>query len=740
MNRLAHSLAVLGSAVLSLAQDDPDVRIESLAGPLLQFARGGDAPCHVRIVDASTQQPVSGALLYVVRERSHPTGGEFWFDAKWQADADGFVRFPGEDVPADCWVFVGADGFGTLAASKGLPTHGDGVVELMPGVDWPLDVRDAFDRPLGGVDLGLCLGCGHTPDVRWVTSDLLGRAVLRCVEPAGFGSSTNRDLYPRGAERSPEYQSHRWQLGDPPTRLRLPSSRFVRGSVRSPNGRPVPGIAITSDRRQHRGPWSRTDANGVFAPIACIEWLVLQVGEREYTARPPAVADTFELTLPPAPLPSGQPKARVTVVVQDPAGRPLPGCRVALWHVGIHSADPAESVGLTTDAAGQGVAEVVAGQLGLEVAAPTSTEVGATMFAEHRRDFVVGANAEERVVVALSPWSTMRIRAADGVETVTLVTQSDAWTFDLEPGVERRIAVPGDEPFALHAGGVVGVDASTRFFAFPSPPRDVVEIAPWPPTPVRLRVLDARGQPVGANVWLLDRNASDASDAVHTDGFGRAVMTTERVGCAFVRIEPDLPGPRCRDVHIGLPRRGEGLFDLGDVVLPDAPALRVLRADGRAGRGRCELRRPGLVITRSLAADGGWDGPALQAGDRVEVRLDDDEGGGGAPAIAVPADVEVLRLPLAMTLRGDGPWTLREGSARLRLSIVDDHGMFADDAVVLCGATAERLQRHTVELQGLPAGASELFVGASSCDSAKVRVVLKEGEERRLDVVLRRRL
>ena len=739
MNPLAHSLAVLGSAVLLLAQHEPDVRIESRPGPLLHFDRGGDEPCQVRIVHALTQQPLPGALLYIVRERSHPTGGAFWCDSKWQADADGFVRFPGEDVPADCWVFVGADGFGTLAASKGLPTHGDGVVELMPGVDWPLDVRDAFDRPLGGVDLGLCLGCGHTPDVRWVTSDLLGRAVLRGVEPAGFGSSTNRDLYPRGAERSPEYQSHRWQLGDPPTRLRLPSSRFVRGAVRSPNGRPVPGIAITSDRRQHRGPWSRTDANGGFAPIACIEWLVLQVGEREYTARPPAVADTFELTLPPAPLPSGQPKARVTVVVQDPAGRPLPGCRVALWHVGIHSADPAESVGLTTDAAGQGVAEVVAGQLGLEVAAPTSTEVGATMFAEHRRDFVVGANAEERVVVALSPWSTMRIRAADGVETVTLVTQSDAWSFDLEPGVERRIAVPGDEPFALHAGGVVGVDASTRFYAFPSPPGDVVEIAPWPPTPVRLRVLDAGGRPVAASVWLLDRNASNPSDAVHTDGFGRAVVTTERFGCAFLRIEPDHPGPRRRDVHLGLPRRGEGPFELGDVVLPDAPALRVLRADGSPGRGRCELRRPGLVITRPLAADGGWDGPALLAGDRVEVSLDDDQDG-PAPAAGAPTDVEVLRLPLAMTLRGDGPWTLREGSARLRLTLVDDHGLFADDAVVLCGATAQRLQQHTVELQGLPAGACELFVGASSCDSAKVRVVLKEGEGRRLDVVLRRRL
>jgi len=226
---------------------------------------------------------------------------------------------------------------------------------------------------------------------------------------------------------------------------------------------------------------------------------------------------------------------------------------------------------------------------------------------------------------------------------------------------------------------------------------------------------------------------------VHTDGFGRAVVTTARVGCAFLRIEPDHPGPRRRDVHLGLPRRGEGPFELGDVVLPDAPALRVLRADGSPGRGRCELRRPGLVIARPLAADGGWDGPALQAGDRVEVSLDDDQDG-PAPAAGAPTDVEVMCLPLAMTLCGDGPWTLREGSARLRLTLVDDHGMFADDAVVLCGATAQRLQQHTVELQGLPAGACELFVGASSCDSAKVRVVLKEGEERRLDVVLRRRL
>lgn len=742
MSPFAVVLAVLGCAALVPAQDDADVRIESLPGPLLHFATNGDEPCSVRIVDALTARPLPGALLHIVRERTHPIGGEFWFESAWPADADGFVRLPGNAVPEHCWLFVGADGYGPLAAHERLPGFGD-CVELLPGLDWPVDVRDVFDRPLGDVELGLCLGCGHTPDVRHATSDAAGRAVLRGVEPAGFGTSTNRDLYPRGAGLAPEYHGRTWQLGDPPTQLRLPASRYVRGRVRSPNGRPLPGVAITSDRHQHRGPWSITDADGVFAPIAFVDALVIPLGERQYEVRPPAVAESFELTLPAAPLPTGQPKALVTVVVQDDGGRPLPGCRVDLWHVGVGSADPAEEVVVTTDADGQVVAELVAGELGLVVTPPTAAWA-TPAFGAHRLDVVVAAAAAQRLVVSLPRWPTMRVRATAEVRAVTLVTRTDEWPLAVTPGVESAIAVPGDEAFALRVEGAVA-PAQTRYHVFAAPPRGVVAIAPEPATPLRLRVVDARGAPVAARVSLLDRNAREPQEAGHTDADGRLVAATERVGCAFVRIEPDRPGLRCLELHVGLPRLGQGAFDLGDVVLSDAPALRVLRADGRPARGSCDVRRPGLGCVRRLADDGGWDGPAPRAGDRVAVQIDDDvdgrqvdgrqASGGGGPDAA-----PVWHVPFTATLQGDGPWTLRRGSARLHLTICDDYGLFADGALVLYGAEAERLSHHTVELRDLPAGVCELFVGARSCDSAKVRVTLRDGEERRLEVVLRRRI
>lgn len=740
LRAFAAGLAALGFGSASLAQDVPEVRIESRPGPLLYFANGGDEPCQVRIVDAVTERPLPGALLYVVRERTHPTGGEFWFDSKWQADADGFVQLPGQAVPERCWILVAADGYGPLAECR-MPPWAGHCVALMPGIDWQVDLRDAFDQPLANVEVGLCLGCGHTPDVRVATSDQNGRVVLRGVEPDGTSPSGILDLYPRGPGLASEYHGASWRLGDPPTQLRLEASNFVRGRIRSPNGRPLPGLWITSDRQQHRGPWSQTDADGAFLPIAFVDRLAIPFGERDCFVRPPAVADAFEVTLPAAPLPDGQPKARITLVVQDAAGRPLPGCRVDLWHVGVQSADAAEVVAARTDESGQVVTEVVAGQLGLEVAPPTAAEVGTPpAFGVHRRDLVVGADQAERVVVQLSRWPTIRIRPADGVPSVTLVTRYDAWSFDVEPDVEREIAVPGDEPFALRSGGVV-VTASTRYYSFEAPPTEVVEIAPHPPTQLRLRVVDARGAPVAARVGLLDRDSSElpgASSSVPTAADGRAVLTTELVGCAFVRIVPDGPGPRRRDVHVGLPRLGEGPLELGDVVLPDAPALRVFRADGSVARGTFELRRPGLHWVGQLAEDGGWDGPALQAGDRVEAWLDRGQGGGAA-AVAGAADVEVLRIPLATTLTGDGPWTLREGSARLRLTVVDDYGLFAEGAVVLYGSDAEWLSHHTIELHGLPAGPCEFFVGARSCDSAKVRLVLREGEQRALDVVLRRR-
>ena len=127
------------------------------------------------------------------------------------------------------------------------------------------------------------------------------------------------------------------------------------------------------------------------------------------------------------------------------------------------------------------------------------------------------------------------------------------------------------------------------------------------------------------------------------------------------------------------------------------------------------------------------------------MRLEDDEDGTQARGRqandrAGPQADPVWHVPFDATLQGDGPWTLRQGSARLHLTLRDDYGLFAEGALVLYGAEAERLPHHTVELRGLPAGACELFVGARSCDSAKVRVVLRDGEERRLEVVLRRRV
>jgi hypothetical protein len=132
-----------------------------------------------------------------------------------------------------------------------------------------------------------------------------------------------------------------------------------------------------------------------------------------------------------------------------------------------------------------------------------------------------------------------------------------------------------------------------------------VVLRPFPPSEVRVRIVDARGQPAQAAVAVValddyhqwDDEQAEAGDvAASTDADGVVATATVRTGGACLRIRP--VADALRRCLVSLPARGSAVrFDAGTVVLADAaaPRLRALDADGRPAAGDVVLLRPHAV-------------------------------------------------------------------------------------------------------------------------------------------------
>ncbi|HEX5051980.1 MAG TPA: carboxypeptidase-like regulatory domain-containing protein [Planctomycetota bacterium] len=745
-----HSIVPVLACVLYgavLAQQGAPARIEAMPGPVHAEYQGSNGTWAFagRIVDALTLEPIPGATLYQVPEHERPRGGEFWSSAHWTADRDGFVRVPNGELARGAWFVVDAPGHGPVAEMS-YPPGEDCLIRLVPGIDWPIAIHDAFDRPVAGADVGLCLGCGHTPDVRVATTGADGVAWLRGVEPLGDVCGGGiRDIYPRGEGLAPDYDECEWRLGDGPSVLRQAFARSVSGRVLAPNGRPLPGVAMRGPTGYHRGPWAWTDAEGRFHLFGNEgERLELFFDSRSYQALLPAGERAVDLTLPAAPAPDPPPNGKVVVAVHDAASaQPIAGAHVELWHVGIGSGAPGETEAGDTDEHGTFVGAIAAGPVGMRVVAPDGDDADSPPTHDPAvRDVEVQALGETRVEIALVPRTPIRVTLGDGVRSAVLVTHTDdpdCPAIDALVASGRPVPVPAHSPFAFRVD--TDEQRGARFYFFEAPPTAPVDLRVFAPLRVRLRVVDESGRPIAANVSLGGRSGvawgQDESAPVATDANGAVELRTTERGCAFVKLQPIAAGQqdvghRRTIVHTSLPPPGgHDDVDLGAIVLPPtgAPRLRVERADGSAAPGQLTLLRPGLLAGDELAADGGWDGIAPQAGDRVTVTFAEPGADGpGAPSVLVP---------LSQQLTGDGPWVLREGSGTLVLDVQDDFGFLPENGVVLLADRCMRC-RGRVELRGLPDADLELFVGAEGCDSARVRLRLAAHERREVKLVLRR--
>lgn len=732
----------------------------SLASPLRPDATHDDklAVYATRVIDARTGMPLPDARLVLVPMERDAAERTLRRDTIVCADDLGFVRVSSDDLRGSQWfrhAVIEADHHGPIArALRDLPP----VVALEPACDWPIDVRDVFDRPIAGAEVGLSLANsgGH---VRVATTDAMGRATLAAVEPTAFGddlADAVRALHVRAEGFESASVRATFLPGEPPTRIRLQPSASLRGRVLAPNGEPMAGVLVNGEER--------TDADGAFVlptfgPGDGVS-IQLTTRSREHTFRPAATATRCDLVLPRAGATRAKELATLRIVVRDAATRqPLANAHVQAWCSGwlpsewfyvrrVEDELPVQHEA-TTDPTGTVAIELPVGAIGVRVRSNPGT--GSNELPTHdevRRDITTVRSEATTLVVDLVPRPLATVAFADDVRQAWLVTQAGRYRVVRDAASNTaRVPIPAQGPFAF----VVDTDRAPqeRLFAFPAPPDGTIALRGFPPTRVVATVQDADGRALGVRARLAPRGEMQPAHEPETLAWrefadGQVALPATEVGRAWLHVVPLRPGHRQLVVPVVLPPRGDEAYAaLGTLALAQAatPPLRMLRADGTPAQGMVVLQRDGVSMRGALDADGAFEGLLPRPGDVVTWTPDAPPDAAGTPAAtaaSTAADARAGSLAVRMRLAGPGPWTLREGRGSVRFELRDDRGFALQDGMLWCGLDTFAV-RDVFELHGLDDAPHEFVVGATGCDGARVTLQLAPGERRTLRIVLRRR-
>lgn len=684
---------------------------------------GGAAWIVTRVIDLSTGEPIPGAHVDAIAERTHPTPARWEPVRRAVADEHGWARMRFDDLRAAVnWYSVSAVGYADWFDSA----PPESVTRLRPGVDVEVEVRDGFDRPVPDAHLGLILGCGHTPDVREAVTDAVGRAVLRDVEPGrgelwftkvGFraprGSLDLPDLAPRGA-LAPI--------------VRVTAASWARGVLLDFDGRPAGGVVVGSPDR-HRGPWTRTDDEGNFLLTGLAFWDEVTFlptpddsrAPRSYSDAPPPGME-LELRLPPPGEEYLEPMQSVEIsVMEEGTGRPAGG---VLVHA-IRRVDPFFAAGKTN---GGGIARLFVPDGAYDLI----VEPGAGAFATARGELKVeeGVGDEPRLEVGARPtlrlhlerfpaparWKQNRSRTS-----ITLVTsRGDRDVTDLAwEGTPVPVPETGEYAFLVRVGGRERV-------VFGPEDRGIGELTLRAPLPheVRARLADAEGNPVSGRVIVARRPDWEERDAAETAAHAWRVSTwyAERP-VYLVAHAAEESGLRDAIVEVALPA-GEGkIVDIGEVRLSshDDPPLRIRYADGTpAAHADILVENYNVFHTTEVDEAGNLDDAATPLqGARVRV-----------------SDYEERFLPFRARLDGPRPWTLVVPDGRLALEVSDEVGDPLYGFTILVDGAMVTTKGATHEVRGVSAGEHEVVVCAPGRRAHVMQMTFAEGETRELKLTL----
>ncbi|MEZ5967060.1 MAG: carboxypeptidase-like regulatory domain-containing protein [Planctomycetota bacterium] len=740
------ALSLAGCALLPAQATTPLLRHEVLPTSVapVPYQDGHWLAC--RVVDAMTGAPVAGAELFLVGENNTPIGGEFRFLRKVQSDADGFVAMPLDDDRGGLLVLQ-AEGYGPASCSNGVP----GLVwPLARGIDVPVEIRDWLDRPVPGAGVGLCLGCGHTPDVRNATADERGIALLRSIDPYNGIA----DLYPQHRDLGLDgYCGVDWSPGDPPVVIRASYGAPLRGQVLATDGKPLAG-AFVGVKEVHRGPWTRTRADGTFELDGVSENMDLFVVAPDR----PDHEFLFEATPPPRVLRLPRPDDRPTQVIESPRPHAESGIVVAhvtdrdgkaianleLLFVGPHPILDVD--GERTDARGEFTTDLPPGDY--EVRCDDrryARSLGKVRITSgERTDLALRVGAPTDGAYPLAERPTVRLDVPRGCEVWLRYSGHAIGVSDLVADGEP-VPIPTELTFAFHLSN----DHDERTFLFTA---DVVarqqqplQLRFLPPVTVRARLRDDAGRPVAGTVALFARaQLLGGDDPIELRTFlgastqGEVELTGSTTGLHALAVRPERADLRPLLLPIALPHRTEAgaTLDLGEIRLRSDPALRVVQADARPHDGRVGFLRLGWHDVRqppptfALDSEGGWLGPMPRAGDAVVVPAAEYDLEAQARGDRIPSVV----VPFRTVLQGDGPWTVTLPRGELLVEAANDEGEGLDAHVFVADRSVSFTGR--VVLRQLPPGELPLVITARGHRSASCLATVPASVRGEVRVVL----
>ncbi len=714
---------------------------EDVLAPL-PWHRDDDTVFLRRIVDRRTGAPVPGATVALLPEDPHPEPGPPHPAAVGHADAAGWVRIDRGDLDPDVtarlgdptWAYVGAEGYGPDAEMNEFFPDADW--EIYPASELRLTLHDPLDRPVVGARVGWFLGCGHTPDVLDVVTDVHGRARLVGL-PA---QSEGRAWVVKEGFASRYLDAEAWRPWAREKVARLGwGSPAIRGRVLAPDGTPAAGLTVGSAEWQ-RGPWTHTDADGRFevAGFPPTPGYTLIVADRWYPVGPNTPAPRALFGVPfagreatvrlPAQGHEGEDvltgDRHLEVVVEGPKWTDdQEVSRVVL------ASSVADGVVAETDPDADGVArfDLPAGLYDIQAIALHAGHVVSRAGA--RAD--LSSASEATVDLALPDPAAVRIetppdKTADEITAVTLVSDGiDEAPLGDEghPVPDRVLLLPG-RAYSLR----IEWEGRTRFL--PIDPASLVpgrtarplRLPSETPVAVTARLLDPSGPPTPG--WILEYGDDLEPPPVPAETPARGhVLPGARVLLvawpADARLQPLLLLDRA--IASGL-----DALDLGDVPVPRrGPALTLLDEAGHpleveaeveviAG-SRCETMTPRAGDPPGVYRDD-WSAPGLVVeGATVHV-----SGVGGEGTVV---------LPYRDVLRGPGPWRVVAPAGSLRVSCADPSGAVGAFQVHLDGRSYDAREGE-LTLRRLAAGPHEVVVEAEGHVPRRLGFTLQDGEAR----------
>lgn len=712
-----------------------------------------DPPVHVAVVhviDEMTREPIEGALVRQCWEID--VGPDGWAPVVRSTRTDAFglahIEVPKDELYAgggmpDAHWMVHAPGYAATEEYGGAIRE---VVMLRRPRTRHGRIVDAMGRPLANAPIGYKEGCAHAPFLAETTTDANGVFVLSGVEGSG-------EIYyaGRGVLGSYFFGPMRTLDQTPYTQVAAPCRRIEGRIVGADVADLAPGMIQAT--AESRGAFARIESDGRFVlDGAESDGLItlwrgpdgstLELPTDRWRPRHPRVWDIR--------LGKSNPNISETIAfrqleveVLDAKGRPLPDALV----VAYRTEDGIEADTDSRDAPDEGVVlprlvlsllpgtyDVMLYAEGAYFSEPVRVVIGRdkpkpiTLSAQEHPTLEVdfGGLPED----ARPNYSVAYLNAEGHIDHDALAFSDGTW---VPAGVEARVVAHWGGHSTFHDVGPA-VDGVRRVTIRAPKERRIRFTVPFEPEDAHLGM-------------------SDVGD-VHALGDDRYEITTTLTGTLALIVEASdgerfEPMPYVR--HMVTIEPGDGdVIDLGVLSPPPERRARgeltLLDADGTP---LSDLRvditaiepaakdEPFLQHIGKSDEAGVVRSHVLRTGAYVAFELDDDDG----------------RREIVRSLEGPGPWTIRMGSGRIELEVHGPWGLLMDSSVLFDGELRSPIYTDAEEtreghrlaigqaparyvLDRLDAGPHTLIVTAPGHRGEARRIILKEGETRRIRVDL----